>query len=125
MSFIIIVNFFTGHKISKRHNLLYETIGVLPEEIEAYKNIIFFMVFSILAMVICTLIEVISFCLYNNKLHPFKNILVISNQKTINNTYVMANPENIRSLSKENLVASTENSEDQYYHGPIFRITAE
>ena len=88
-------------------------------------NILFYMVFSILALVLCTQIEVISFCLYNYKLHPFKNILVISDQKTINNVYVMTNPENIRRLSKENLMASTENSGDQYYHGPISRFTAE
>ena len=70
-----------GYKISERHKILYNSIGVHEEEIQAYHNVIWLMVVSFLLLVFCSTMEIIFFCLYNNKMHPFKNILIIPNGK--------------------------------------------
>ena len=66
---------FIGSNICQRHALLYNTIGVLPEELEAYNLIIVLVCVSTLCLLFLTIMELGFFCLYNGKFHPFASIL--------------------------------------------------
>ena len=67
--------FFPAIKITERHNILYETIGYLPEEQEAYVKVWYIAGISLGCVIVCTVIEAGLFLLYNEKFHPFKNII--------------------------------------------------
>ena len=66
-------------KITTRHNILYESIGYLPEEQESFINVWLLAGISMFCVILFTLFEAILFILYNEKYHPFANIIV--NQK--------------------------------------------
>ena len=72
MTFILL-----GSNICARHNLMFNTIGVLPEETNAYNLIIWLICSSHSCLLLPTIIEMICFFLYNSKYHPFKMILQI------------------------------------------------
>ena len=72
MTFILL-----GSNICARHNLMFNTIGVLPEETSAYNLIIWLICSSHSCLLLLTIIEMICFFLYNSKYHPFKMILQI------------------------------------------------
>ena len=65
----------SGSNICHRHNLLFNTIGVLPEETDAYNLIICLICASHSCLLLLTIFEMIFFYLYNSKFHPFKMIL--------------------------------------------------
>ena len=67
---------FIDLKIEERHSFLYDTIGYLPEEKEAFEKVNFLLFGSFGYMIVGSVLEMILFYLYNNKCHPFKNILV-------------------------------------------------
>ena len=63
-------------KISERHVILYETIGYLPEEQTSYENVWIIAGVS-LAFVTCgTILEAFLYMIYNERVHPFKNIII-------------------------------------------------
>ena len=72
-------------KISERQNILYETIGYLPEELWASVEVWKIAGLSLYFVIISTVIEAWLFILYNNKYHPFKNILLDMEGKENNN----------------------------------------
>ena len=72
MTFILL-----GSNICGRHNFLFDTMGVLPEEKNAYNLIIGLIYSSHSCLLLLTIIEMICFFLYNSKYHPFKMILQI------------------------------------------------
>ena len=78
-------------KISERQKILYETIGYLPEELWASVEVWKIAGLSLCFVIIFTVIEAWLFILYNDKYHPFKNILLDMDSKKTNNT----NDENI------------------------------
>ena len=71
----IIISLFAGSNICQRHVLLYNTIGVLPEELEAYNLILVLVYVSTLCLLFLTIMELGFFYLYNGKFHPFASIL--------------------------------------------------
>jgi hypothetical protein len=74
-----------GMKISERQGLLYETIGYLEEESLATVKVWMIAGLSLFFVIIFTLVEALLFILYNNKYHPFKNILLDMEGKENNN----------------------------------------
>ena len=72
-------------KISERQKILYETIGYLPAELWASVEVWKIAGLSLYFVIILTVIEAWLFILYNNKYHPFKNILLDSKKNNINN----------------------------------------
>ena len=72
---------FSDTKISERHLLLKSTIDTLPEEDDAYDlakllSWIFFPIFIVLALG-----QIFFFKLFNNRFHPFVDILKGANRK--------------------------------------------
>ena len=74
-------------KISERQGILYETIGYLEEESLATVKVWTIAGLSLFFVIIFTVIEAWLFILYNNKYHPFNNILldIDSKKNNINN----------------------------------------
>ena len=66
----------TGKNVFERHELLVNSIGAFPEEIEAYEQIKWMIVLSYLGLGLLTFIQIISFYLYNGKFHPFSLIVM-------------------------------------------------
>ena len=62
-------------KISERQGILYETIGYLEEESLATVKVWTIAGLSLFFVIVFTVVEAGLFILYNNKYHPFKNIL--------------------------------------------------
>ena len=71
--------FLLAMKITTRHNILYESIGYLPEEQESFINVWLLAGISLFCVILFTCFEAMLFILYNEKYHPFANIIV--NQK--------------------------------------------
>ena len=65
---------FSASKIQERHNFLYDTIGYLQEEQDAYFNVWLYFDLSLGFMCIGSLYQWIFFMLYNQKFHPFADI---------------------------------------------------
>ena len=68
-------------KISERQGILYETIGYLEEESLATVKVWTIAGLSLFFVIVFTVIEAGLFILYNNKYHPFKNILLDMDSK--------------------------------------------
>ena len=68
-------NIFSGVTITKRHNILYDSIGYLPEEQQAYEKVWRIAAISLFYVIIGTILEAVFFVLYNAKFHPFAKIL--------------------------------------------------
>ena len=69
-------NFFSAMKISERHNILYNTVGYLPEEQTAYVNVWIIAGIAIPLLILSTILEVFLSITYNETVHPFRNIVV-------------------------------------------------
>ena len=67
---------FQGSNICLRHNLLFNTIGVLPEEIDVYNLVLCLIFSSHVILLLLTMMELYFFYLYNSKFHPFCRILI-------------------------------------------------
>ena len=87
--------------------ILYETIGYLPEEQTSYENVWIIAGVS-LAFVTCgTILEAFLFIIYNERVHPFKNIIIdlrttekLTVQNVSMNDLTCSSPDNVR--RKEN-----------------------
>ena len=66
---------FSAYKIVERHGFLLNSIGVLEQEVQAYKDVQIWMGSSTLYLVFATIMEIVLFWLYNQKYHPFADIL--------------------------------------------------
>ena len=95
--------FFTAIKISERHDILYETIGYLPEEQTSYEQVWIIANSSLVFVIFGTILEAILVIIYNEKVHPFKNIIIdfITAEKqgvdnVMMNDLKSSSPENIR-----------------------------
>merc|ERR1739848_155080 len=70
-------NFFClAINISIRHDFLYNSIGYLDKEQEAYENVWIISALSLTFVLLSTLMETWLFIVYNQKCHPFKDIIV-------------------------------------------------
>ena len=56
-----------GSKIITRHHFLMRTIGTRPEEDNSYKTVIILMVTWIVGVVMCSVLEMVFYFLYNMK----------------------------------------------------------
>ena len=65
---------FSASKIQERHVFLFNTIGYLQEEQDAYFNVWLYFDLSLGFMCIGSLYQWIFFMLYNQKFHPFADI---------------------------------------------------
>ena len=94
-------------KISERQGILYETIGYLEEESLATVKVWTIAGLSLYFVIIFTLVEAWLFILYNNKYHPFKNILLDMDSKE-NEENDINDDRNIpmNDLSWENIILS-------------------
>lgn len=61
--------------ITIRHDFLYNSIGYLPEEQQAYQNVWIISVSSLAFVLLGSFIEAALFIAYNEKFHPFKDII--------------------------------------------------
>ena len=62
--------------MQERHDILSRTIGYLDKEQEALDTGYLLVICSFSIMIVGSLLQVLFFCLYNGKLHPFANILL-------------------------------------------------
>ena len=106
--------FFTAIKISERHDILYETIGYLPEEQTSYEQVWIIANSSLVFVIFGTILEAILVIIYNEKVHPFKNIIIdfITAEKqgvdnVMMNDLKSSSPKNIR--NKQNNVCTLNN----------------
>ena len=66
------------YNVHARHMFLFETIGYLEEEHTAYITSLWILFGSLAYIMVATLLASICFNLYNNKFHPFSDILKVS-----------------------------------------------
>ena len=59
--------FFSAIKITERHILLYNSIGVLEEETQAYTNVWLILIGSAGYLVMCTVLQTIFFIVIDGK----------------------------------------------------------
>ena len=61
--------FFADYKIKARHELLARTIGAKPEEEASLSSSNTHVITATLALIVCSILEVILYRLYNRKVH--------------------------------------------------------
>ena len=66
---------FSANRVHQRHSILEQTIGALPEEIEAYDTIRNLSPLMFLTLIILTLVQLALYLVFNRFFHPFKEIL--------------------------------------------------
>ena len=67
---------FAGINIFERHDILQKTIGAFPEEIEAYEQIQWMIGLSYSLLLLLTLVQIVTYYLYNGRFHPFAMIVM-------------------------------------------------
>ena len=65
-----------GINIFERHNVLVNSIGALPQEIEAYHKIQWFIGLGYSLLQTLTMVQLGTYYLYNGKFHPFAKIVM-------------------------------------------------
>ena len=65
--------------MQERHDILNKTVGYLDEEQEALDFGYWLLKVALCIMIVCFLLEILFFWLYNGHCHPFANILKDSN----------------------------------------------
>ena len=66
--------------VFERHHLLLNSIGAFPEEYEAFNKIILLLCLGYTLLMLCTIIQIVSYYLFNGKYHPFA-LIVLPEQK--------------------------------------------
>ena len=66
--------------VSERHEILDNSIGVLPEEQEAFDLIQMIVILSFPILIFASLIQFSIYFIYNKYFHPFKDITSSSKQ---------------------------------------------
>ena len=86
-----------GINVFERHTILVNSIGAFPEEIEAFERIQLMLILSFTFLVLFTIIQMVSYYIYNGKFHPFALIL----QEDVIFEHMKASRENDRDSSTE------------------------
>ena len=60
----------------ERHDILVNTTGVFPEEVEAMEKIKLMLGLGYSMLVVLTIVQVVSFYFYNGRFHPFAKIVM-------------------------------------------------
>ena len=66
-----------GVNVFERHNLLVSSIGAFPEEFEAFEGIKVLLGVGYTALLLLTLLQIVSYYLYNGKFHPFAALIIL------------------------------------------------
>ena len=69
-----------GIHVFERHSILVDSIGVFPEEIEAFELVKLMLIIGYSLLVFLTICQVVLYYLYNGKFHPYSKI-VMPNRK--------------------------------------------
>ena len=67
---------FAGIHISDRHDTLVNSIGAFPQENEAYEQIQWMIGLSYSLLLLLTLVQIVTYYLYNGRFHPFALIVM-------------------------------------------------
>ena len=68
--------FFSEVNMWERHDILLNSIGPFPEEFEAMEKIKLIIGLGYSLLVVLTIVQVVSFYLYNKRFHPFAKIVM-------------------------------------------------
>ena len=121
MLFSILINFgfnlillspliILGINVSYRHSILINSIGALPQEIEALHQIQLMIGLSYTCLLVFTLVQVVCYYFYNGKCHPFAAIILPA-KETIDDTEIeLEHFPNVRD-NLNNLESSIDTSE--------------
>ena len=74
------INHLLALNVERRHEFLWNSFGYLDDEEDALFTIRYLCLGSFIALVLGTILQWLFFSLYNEKYHPFKDILVYSHQ---------------------------------------------
>ena len=66
---------FLASNIFERHHILVNSIGTYPEENDAYFQIQIIVGFGFSSLALMTMVQLVSYYLYNCKYHPFNKIV--------------------------------------------------
>ena len=61
--------------IFERHDILVNSIGAFPEEIQAFEQIQLMIALGYSSLLLLTIIQIVSYYLYNGRFHPFAVIV--------------------------------------------------
>ena len=67
---------YLGINVFERHDILVNSIGALPQEIEAFEQMKWMLGLSYSLLLICAILQMVSYYFYNGKFHPFADILL-------------------------------------------------
>ena len=70
------LNTFSAINMFERHDILLNTSGPFPEEFEAMDKIKLLIGLGYSLLVVLTILQVVSFHLYNKRFHPFAKIVM-------------------------------------------------
>ena len=76
--------FYLGTNISDRHEILINSIGAFPQEIAAYKQIRWMIGLSYSLLLLLTLVQIVTYYLYNGRFHPFALIVMPEQGNSLN-----------------------------------------
>ena len=65
-----------GINIFERHDVLVNSIGALPQEIGAFYKIQWFIGLGYSLLLVVTIVQLVTYYLYNGKYHPFAKIVM-------------------------------------------------
>ena len=65
-----------AYNVNKRHQFLIDTIGPLPEEIDAHWKINFMAFYMVFIFIGAALLQFIFYWLYNRVFHPFQVLMI-------------------------------------------------
>ena len=74
------VTWLTGTNVNERHETLINSIGAFQEEIEAYAQIKVMIGVAYTLLLLFTVTQIMTYFLYNGKLHPFSVIISLDNE---------------------------------------------
>ena len=74
--FDILLIQFAGITIFDRHDILVNSIGAFPQEIIAFQQIQWMIGLSYSLLILLTLLQILTYYLYNGRYHPFAMIVM-------------------------------------------------
>lgn len=72
-----------GVNVFERHELLVNTIGAFPEEYQSFEQIKLMIALSFSLLVTLTFVQVVTYYLFNGRLHPFNKIITSEKSKVL------------------------------------------
>ena len=96
---------FAGIHISDRHDTLVNSIGAFPQENEAYEQIQWMIGLSYSLLLLLTLVQIVTYYLYNGRFHPFALIVMLEQGKvSISDCFTCANVSGYSYIHHHNII---------------------